>query len=204
MQPFLSAAQVTFHRHNERVFHPVNLTLSSGEIALITGENGSGKTTLIRMLSGIVAPSEGQIDCSCIRSFIGHEPAVKSELSCIENLAFFQRFYPQSHGHMRHPILDALKRVGLGHRMHHLAGQLSAGQRRRLGLARLLVAPSDVWLLDEPYTSLDASGCEWVDQLLADHLTSGGAAIVTAHHRQPKLPMTAHALPITAWEPALT
>ena len=204
MQPFLTATQVTFHRHNERVFHPVNLRLSSGEVALITGENGSGKTTLIRMLAGIVKPSEGHLDCHCIRSFIGHDPAVKPELSCIENLAFFQRFYPQTQAQLARPILDALRRVGLGHRIHHLAGQLSAGQRRRLGLARLLVAPADLWLLDEPYTSLDVSGCEWVDQLLADHLAAGGAAIVTAHQRQPNLPVTSHTVSIKAWEPALT
>ncbi len=187
MKPYLIASQVSFHRHSEAVFQPVDLCLLPNALCVVTGANGSGKTTLIRMLAGILPTSEGTLERNTSIAYIGHRAGVKDDLTCFENLGFMQRFYPT------HPTLpalsphQALKKVGLARQIRRLAAHLSAGQRRRLALARLLVAPADVWLLDEPYTSLDIDACQWVDKLLDNHLSTQGAAIVTAHQRQPVL-----------------
>ena len=198
MKPYLTANQVSFHRHSEAVFQPIDLELYPATICVVTGANGSGKTTLLRTLAGVLRASEGELTRDASIAFIGHRAGVKDDLSCIENLVFMQRFYPKQAN--RHPLTphQALKQAGLGPYIRRLAGHLSAGQRRRLALARLLVAPADVWLLDEPYTSLDTHACQWVDELLDGHLSDQGAAIVTAHQRQPSLARTLHRLEVVA------
>jgi len=187
VKPYLTASQISFHRHSEAVFQPIDLELYPTTICVVTGANGSGKTTLLRTLAGILRVSEGVLTRDASIAFIGHRAGVKDDLSCIENLIFMQRFYPKQPN--RHPLTphEALRQAGLGPYIRRLAGHLSAGQRRRLALARLLVAPADVWLLDEPYTSLDTHACQWVDELLDGHLSEQGAAIVTAHQRKPDL-----------------
>lgn len=187
VKPYLVASQVSFHRHSEAVFQPIDLCVLPGALCVVTGANGSGKTTLIRTLAGILPISEGSLERNASIAFIGHRPGIKDDLNCLDNLSFMQRFYPRHPARATLSPHQALKQVGLGHNIRRLAGHLSAGQRRRLALARLLVAPADVWLLDEPYTSLDTEACQWVDELLNTHLASRGAAIVTAHQRQPVL-----------------
>lgn len=199
MQPHLTATEVRFCRHSEPVFEPVSLRLVGGCLLIVTGKNGSGKTTLMRLLSGILAPFSGSVERSGSVSFIGHRPGIKKELSCLENLEFASRFYSrerESGGLTPH---QALGKVGLGRHIRQLAGQLSAGQQRRLGLAKLLVAPTQFWLLDEPYTSLDVEGCDWVDALLEEHLSNGGGAIVSAHQRRPHLPQPMAEVVIHPW-----
>lgn len=192
MTPDLIAQKISFHRHGEPVFEPIDLTLWPGSITVITGANGAGKTTLMRLIAGILPLSEGRLVNEKDLAFIGHRPPIKNDLDCIENLEFAQHFY-STHG--RRPALrvtEALIRVGLAEQSRQTAGCLSAGQRRRLALARLLVAPAAIWLLDEPYTSLDDEGSQWLDALLSEHLASLGAALVSAHARIPKVDTPIH------------
>jgi len=181
MSRMLETHQASFARNGEAVFAPVDLALDSGQALIVLGPNGCGKTTLLRMLAGILRPWQGQVVRHCQPAFLGHLPAFKGDLSCRENLAFQRRF----HGGAGLEENRALARVGLAGLGLRPARTLSAGQKRRLGLAGLLIAPRPLWLLDEPYASLDDSGCELVDRLLSEHLTAGGAVALSAHQRKP-------------------
>jgi heme exporter protein A len=110
-------------------------------------------------------------------AYLGHALAIKEDLSALENLHFVWDF----HGQGETTPQDALERAGLARVAHQAARTLSAGQRKRCALARLLITAAPVWLLDEPYSNLDQSGIELVDQLLLQHLSTGGAAVMTTH-----------------------
>ncbi|NBB92048.1 MAG: heme ABC exporter ATP-binding protein CcmA [Gammaproteobacteria bacterium] len=184
MRILLEAKQATFSRAGEAVFRPVDLGLSGGEALVVRGANGSGKTTLLRLLAGILRPASGEVTRHAPVAFLGHHAAVKGDLSCRENLEFKRRFSASASG-----LSDsrALARVGLAGLGLRPARSLSAGQKRRLGLACLLVAPTAVWLLDEPYASLDDEGCALVDELLSEHVGRDGAAVLSTHQRQPRI-----------------
>lgn len=184
--PLLAAQQLGFTRIDEPVFGPLDFTVCAGEVLLVTGDNGSGKTTLLRVLAGLLPASSGTmrwIDGGSSRTagqlaYLGHLHAHKSELTALENL----RFAAGLHGLL--PGIapaSALASVGLGGFDDTLAGRLSAGQRKRLALARVLLSPTLLWLLDEPYANLDRDGITLVDRMLRKHLDSGGAALVTTH-----------------------
>lgn len=176
--------QASFARAGDPVFEPVDLALSGGQALVVRGANGAGKTTLLRLLAGILRPSSGQVERHAPVAFLGHLAAFKGELSCRENLDFRRRFAATGSGMSNS---RALARVGLAGMGLRPARTLSAGQKRRLGLAGLLVAPAAVWLLDEPYASLDDDGCSMVDALLAGQLGRDGAVILSTHQRQPDL-----------------
>jgi len=178
----LSARQLTFQRHGLNVFQPVDLALNPGHAIVIQGSNGAGKTTLLRLLAGVLEPSDGEVLFEQDPLFHGHLPAVKGDLSCRENLAFERKLGASSVS-----IASALLQVGLAGLGARPARSLSAGQTRRLGLARLLVRTSPIWLLDEPYASLDADGCHQVDQLIHQHLETGGGVILSTHQQMPDL-----------------
>ena len=184
MSALLNAKQVTFQRHGDNVFDPVDLTLNAGEATVILGPNGSGKTTLLRLLAGILKPASGQLERQGATAFLGHLPALKGELTCRENLEFLRRFHGAGNGL---PTSQALARVGLAGLGLRPARALSAGQKRRLGLAGLLVAPRPIWLLDEPYASLDDAGCQLVDRLLEQQLANGGTVALSTHQHKPLL-----------------
>ncbi|QOC21373.1 heme ABC exporter ATP-binding protein CcmA [Wenzhouxiangella sp. AB-CW3] len=194
MNRMLETRQASFARSGESVFAPVDLTLAAGEALIVLGPNGCGKTTLLRMLAGILRPWEGEVIRHCQPAFLGHLPAFKGDLSCRENLAFQRRF----HGGEGLNENRALARAGLAGLGLRPARTLSAGQKRRLGLAGLLVAPRSLWLLDEPYASLDDAGCQLVDQLLTEHLATGGAVALSAHQRKPILEVNLARLELTA------
>lgn len=173
------AREAGFSRNGESVFAPVSLSLEPGQVIVLTGRNGAGKTTLLRMLAGILEPAQGACGLSGDCTFVGHLPAVKADLSCRENLAFERALGPRGVS-----VAEALARVGLAGLGRRPARSLSAGQRRRLGLARLLVREAPVWLLDEPYASLDDDGCRIVDDLIEGRAVDGGVILAT-HQRVP-------------------
>jgi heme exporter protein A len=187
-KPLLQARALTFHRQDEPVFGPLDFSLDAGELTLIEGDNGSGKTTLMRILTGLLRPEEGELfwrgepltwdRCSGEVVFLGHQLGLKAELTPHENL----RFAIGLHGHReRSDIDEALARVGLAGYEDEPVRKLSAGQKKRVALARLLLIPAALWLLDEPYANLDRTGIELVNGLLEAHIAHGGAALVTSH-----------------------
>jgi heme exporter protein A len=177
----LLAHSLRFDRRGEPVFDDISLCLEAGRLLLILGPNGSGKTTLLRCLAGVIRPIEGKLESTQRRAFLGHRTGLNAALTCRENLAFVQSF----HGRAGYRPDQALARVGLAGFGLRLTSTLSAGQSRRLGLASLLVSKRPIWLLDEPYASLDDEGGALVDQLIIEHLQDGGTVALSTHQRLP-------------------
>ena len=168
----------------------VDLEVERGSLVVVTGPNGAGKTSLLRLLGGLDSLSAGQgvvagIDLASpdrrqLRrrvGWLGHEGSFYADLSVRENLVFAARALDRP----LEDVSSAISRVGLEHRGDTITKQLSAGQRRRLGLAWLLVRRPELWLLDEPYASLDDAGRGFFDQLLSDVLAGGATVVVSAH-----------------------
>lgn len=179
----ISASALSFERYFEPVFEPVSFAVSAGGLLRVTGANGSGKTTLIRLLAGVLQPTAGSIEIAGNGlAHVGHLLAIKDDLSVAENLRFARDF----RGSSGRSLTDVIQQVGLYRVRDQLARTLSAGQRKRCALARLLINPAAVWLLDEPYSNLDEQGCQLVDNLLAQHLGAGGVCIMATHgHHHP-------------------
>jgi heme exporter protein A len=161
----------------------LTFTVAAGQCLLLRGPNGTGKTTLLLTLAGVVAPMAGRFgledasDDSPQLHYCGHRNAVKAKLSVGENLLFWRAV----NGPTGMSAQAALDEVGLGALADLHAGYLSAGQTRRLALARLLVSVRPVWLLDEPTAALDSAGHELVTRLIDQHLDMGGIAIAATH-----------------------
>jgi heme exporter protein A len=168
------------------VFSGVNLSVISGAAAIVTGANGTGKSTLLKTVAGFLQPERGRIvfdDASegspgehC--HYLGHENALKSALTASENLAFWQAYLGPGQR-----IGNALAAIGLDAMENIPAGYLSAGQKRRLAIARLLVSTRPVWLLDEPASSLDDRSIGLLSDIIRNHLHSGGIVIAATHQK---------------------
>jgi len=184
----LQARALAFYRQDEPVFGPLDFSVGEGEIVLVEGDNGSGKTTLLRILAGLLHVDEGELqwrgetwqrDAQLGESlFLGHHLGLKGDLSARENLAVAIGLYGQRDGL---GAADALREIGLAGYEDEPVRRLSAGQKKRAALVRLLLLPATLWLLDEPYANLDRAGIELVNGLLARHAARGGAALVTSH-----------------------
>jgi len=182
MSFLLETSALEFHRYGQPVFRPLQLDLHAGQAVVLTGPNGVGKTTLLRLLAGILAPLRGTLRQRGEIAFVGHLPAIKGDLTCRENLAYERHVGPPGRA-----LAEAMAGVGLAGLGSRPARALSAGQKRRLGLARLLVRQAPIWLLDEPYASLDDAGCAVVDDLIRDHLENGGGVVLATHQRHPRV-----------------
>jgi heme exporter protein A len=174
----ISVNNLTLERYFEPVFEPVSFSIGARDLVLLTGDNGCGKTTLIRILAGVLAPSQGTIEWGDDGMvYVGHMLAVKDDLTVVENIDFMRQFI----GHGQQDTMDIVHRVGLRRVSEQTARTLSAGQRKRCALARLLLSDAPLWLLDEPYSNLDKQGMIMLDGLLHRHLQAGGACAMATH-----------------------
>jgi heme exporter protein A len=181
--------QLACRRGGRTVFAELDFRLGAGSAALVRGPNGAGKSSLLRIVAGLLPPVAGDLrlgelslarDRSALQervAFAGHLDAVKPALTVAENLGFWAGIL----GDERRRPAAALERFGLAGIADRPAGQCSAGQRRRLGLARLLVLDRPLWLLDEPTVSLDASSTALVADLVHMHARAGGLALIATH-----------------------
>jgi heme exporter protein A len=176
----LTAEGLSAVRGGRAVFAGVSFAVGPGEALAVTGANGSGKSTLLRLLAGLLTPAAGSVvveprgEDSAIH-YLGHLDGLKTALTVRQNLAFWQTLWNGG------PIDPALDRLGIARLADLHAGVLSAGQKRRVALARLLIAKRPVWLLDEPATALDAMAEETLAGVVAEHLAGGGIAVVATH-----------------------
>ena len=173
-------------RGGREVFSGLDFEASAGQALAVTGPNGAGKTSLLRLIAGLLTPSGGSIGLEEGESeltlpeqahYLGHRDALKPALSVLENLTFWRDFLGGAAG----DLSQCLSAVGLGHATHLPAAYLSAGQRRRLSIARLLVVRRPVWLLDEPTSALDTAGQNLFVGVMREHLVSGGIIIAATH-----------------------
>ena len=170
------------------MFAGLNFSIASGEAVVLRGPNGSGKTTLLRLMAGLTRMSGGKLTWNGTEiddfeahgarlRFIGHLDAVKPALTVAENLEFWRNLW----GHPLVEVKQAAQKLGLGPLLDFPARLLSAGQRHRLSLARLLVAPAPLWLLDEPGNALDESSLQALAAIIAAHRNRGGMVMIASH-----------------------
>lgn len=181
----LKADELACNRGGRQVFRDLSFTLPAGEAMVVTGRNGAGKSSLLRMIAGLVRIAAGRLlldggapDTTIAEQahYLGHQDAMKPSLSVGENLRFWTEFLGA-----RRDIESALNVVELAPLTDLPAAYLSAGQRRRLSIARLIAVPRAIWLLDEPTSALDAPSQKRLADLMRTHLAGGGMIIAAAH-----------------------
>ncbi len=190
----LQTVDLGCERGDRILFSGLNLHLDAGEVLQIHGANGCGKTTLLRAVCGLTHPATGKIlwqgqdirdDESTFSEdviHIGHHDGIKHELSATENLRFSLALSPRT---PEFGVEQALAHFGLTAQAHLPAYVLSAGQRRRVALARLLLNDALLWVLDEPFTALDQTSIATMEKMLHQHANKGGCVVITSHHSIP-------------------
>ncbi|MGD8556533.1 MAG: cytochrome c biogenesis heme-transporting ATPase CcmA [Chromatiales bacterium] len=186
----LEAHHLSCIRDDRLLFEGLSFSIGSGEAIVLEGRNGTGKTSLLRILCGLRRPDEGEVrwqgipieknyvDYYTRMAFVGHMDGIKRELSALENLRLSRSLC----GSGNVSIEEALETLLLTGYEDIPTYYLSAGQRRRVALARLLATDARLWILDEPFTSLDREGIALVENLMDEHVGAGGAMIMTSHH----------------------
>lgn len=188
----LQVSQLTAIRDERVLFESLSFDIEPGELVQIEGRNGTGKTTLLRIITGL-----GDKECGDIAwrgesvlsnreafhqdlLFLGHQTGIKRELTAYENLRFYLGLHSQQ-ALTKTDIYNALVKVGLAGREDVPVGQLSAGQQRRVALARLWLSEHKLWILDEPLTAIDKQGVKVLEALFLQHAEQGGIVILTTH-----------------------
>lgn len=186
----LEVRQLSCIRDERVLFESLTFTLSAGDLVQVEGPNGAGKTTLLRIIAGLGLADSGEVfwdgqDVTRSREsfhadllFLGHNAGVKREMTAFENLAFYQKMHDNFDPDL---LWDALARVGLAGREDVPAAQLSAGQNRRIALARLWISKAKIWILDEPLTAIDKQGVKVLEALFHQHVERGGMVLFTTH-----------------------
>ncbi|UDY81906.1 cytochrome c biogenesis heme-transporting ATPase CcmA [Vibrio diabolicus] len=187
----LEVSNLTAIRDERVLFENLQFEIKPGELVQIEGRNGTGKTTLLRIMTGLGDREEGIIkwkgeEVEKSRDvfhqdllFLGHQTGVKRELTALENLRFYQSI--QNNRSSDEEIFTALTQVGLAGREDVPVAQLSAGQQRRVALARLWLSKQILWILDEPLTAIDKQGVKVLESLFASHADNGGIVVLTTH-----------------------
>lgn len=175
----LTLHQLTYERNDRAVFAPVSFTLHPGKLLQITGINGVGKSTLLRLLAKLIQPTTGSIQSISDYHYIGHQNGHHALFTARENLIFTANILNQPYSEKL--LFNILKQAGLEKLMDTPVKYFSAGQARRLALAKLLLKPCQLWLLDEPITALDISAQHWFIKILQQHLAQGGMAVIATH-----------------------
>lgn len=191
MAPMLRGINLACIRGERPLFSGIDLAVDAGEWLHVRGANGVGKTSLLRLLAGLAQPADGEItwqgepigsSAAAYRAdllFLGHQGALKDDLSALENIELAGAL--DGSPPARTDVLAALRRFGLQGREDLPVRVLSAGQKRRVLLARLLTRKAKLWVLDEPFTALDAKAVTMLSELIGEHLGQGGMAVVTSH-----------------------
>ncbi len=185
----LEVKNLSCFRNEQILFSEVNFSLVPGNVLFLQGENGSGKTSLLRILCGFRLADEGEINWGDKKvsgmpeyfqniSYVGHKNGIKDELSVEENLNLMRSMASVSDIKTE----NVLKEIGLFKRADVISRQLSAGQKRKLALARLMMTDNSFWILDEPFTSLDKTSVGFFETLIKQHISRGGMLILTSHH----------------------
>ena len=184
----LKGTDLSCIRDDRVLFEGLAFELVPGQVLLLEGKNGSGKTSLLRILCGFREPDAGQVfwcgdaindsQYYADMAYVGHLDGVKKELTVLENLKVSLALGRAG----QYSIEQALTKVHLTHYDDVLVQALSAGQKRRLSLARLLITQNILWILDEPFTSLDKQGIALIETLMSEHCASGGMIVLTSHH----------------------
>ena len=187
----LVAEGLSAKRGEDLIFQDISFEIASGEALVVKGANGSGKSTLLRVLAGLLPAHSGAAKLlaaaqpvervSEAAHYLGHRNAMKRELTVEENLSFWQSFLGDFAGGAGLSVVEAVEAVGLGGIAHLPFGYLSAGQQRRMAMAKLLVSWRPVWILDEPTAALDAAAEAMFAGLVTAHLAQGGLAIAATH-----------------------
>lgn len=168
------------------LFDELSFSARAGDLVEIRGPNGSGKSTLLRCLVGLQEPDAGKIRRTVDGLYVGHRSGICGRMTPIENLRWLAGITDSDAD--AESIGTALDRVGLDDARHDVCDSLSAGQQRRVALARLLVSAAPLWILDEPLTALDDDGHDLVGELLTQHRAIGGAAVCATHQALPTAP----------------
>ena len=179
MSILLEALELTAERGQRKLFKDISFSISTGEALHIIGANGCGKTTLMRILAGLIRHGfQGRVSRNSPIFFMGHQLALKGYLTVLENLNLDISGWSAASNEL---IIEALTQLDLECFMHSFVNTLSIGQQRKVSLARTFLTDHAVWLLDEPFTSLDKSSISKIEDCISNHLLRGGALVITSH-----------------------